>query len=259
MMKASNKEEIQRAFTQQAPRFESNKVNFTKQEYLNYMIKKMQPEKTAQVLEVAAGTCICGRTVAPYVTHVMCLDMTPAMLEVGKTAAGKEQIDNMSFVLGDVAQLPFLDESFDIVFSRLAFHHFPDMERPFSEMKRVLKPGGKLIIVDMEAAEEELRQMEDEIEILRDPSHVRNRSKEEFLSLYKHNDLEVELCEITPIPVILQNWMDHTQTPQDVQNVIISKMQADIQGGEKTGFYPYSNNGIIQFDHRWMMIIGKKK
>ncbi len=60
--------------------------------------------------------------------------------------------------------------AFDIVISRLAFHHFANPKRCFSEMARVLKPGGKLVVIDMEAAEEALRATEDEIETMRDPS-----------------------------------------------------------------------------------------
>lgn len=44
-------------------------------------------------------------------------------------------------------------------------------------MARVLKTGGKLVVIDMEAAEEALRNTENEIETLRDPSHVRKLSK----------------------------------------------------------------------------------
>ena len=79
----------------------------------------------------------------------------------------------MVFVKGYAEDLPFLDNSFDIVFSRLAFHHFTDVNAVFAEMVRILKPGGKLVMIDMEAAEEALRASEDEIETLRDPSHVK--------------------------------------------------------------------------------------
>lgn len=256
-MKSENKEKIQKAFTEQASKFASNKMNFNKQEYVDYTISKMKLQKTDHVLEMAAGTCICGRAIAPHVKHVTCLDMTPAMISIGKNTAEKENLDNMTFVLGDSRELPFLDDSFDIVFSRLAFHHFPDIEQPFKEMKRVLKPGGKLIIIDMEATNEQLRQVEDEIEILRDPSHVKNISKDEFLDLYEKNGLNVELCEATKIPVILDNWLEHTKTPEDIQKTIIAKMQEDIKGGTKTGFYPYYEKDSIKFDQRWMMIVGK--
>ena len=174
-MKSSNKTQIQQAFTQQAEEFEGKRMNFSKQDYLYSVVQKTAPTKTDAVLEVAAGTCACGRTIAPYAGNVVCLDMTPAMLSVGKSEAGKKHLDNMTFVLGDAAELPFLNGSFDIVLSRLAFQHFPDVKQPFAEMVRVLKPDGKLVLIDMEAAEESLRETEDGIEKMRDPSHVRFR------------------------------------------------------------------------------------
>lgn len=151
-MKSSNQAEIREAFSRQAGNFESNRMNFSNKEYLSYAVSKIAPQKTNTVLEVAAGTCACGRAIAPFVTKVTCLDMTPAMLSVGKEAAEKEHIENLHFVIGDAAELPFTDGSFDIVLSRFAFHHFPNIEQPFAEMVRVLKPGGKLVLIDMEAA-----------------------------------------------------------------------------------------------------------
>ena len=50
-----------------------------------------------------------------------------------------------------------MDESFDIVISRLAFHHFAGVEEPFKGMARVLKHGGKLVMIDMIAGDEALR------------------------------------------------------------------------------------------------------
>lgn len=67
---------------------------------------------------------------------------------------------------------------------------------------------------------------------------------------------EIKLLE-TGIPVVLENWMEHTHTPDDIQNTIIARIQEDIQGGAKTGFYPYYKDGKIQFDQRWRMIVGK--
>ena len=237
-MKSSNKTQIQQAFTQQAAEFESNRMNFSAQDYLNSVVQKIAPSKTDAVLEVAAGTCACGRTIAPYAGNVVCLDMTPAMLSVGKSEAGKKHLDNMTFVLGDAAELPFLNGSFDIVLSRLAFHHFPDVKQPFAEMVRVLKPGGKLVLIDMEAAEEPLRKTEDSIEKMRDPSHVRNLSENEILALYRDRGLSVSCCEVTKMPVVLQSWLEHTKTPLEIQKQIETKMLDEINGGRKTGFFP---------------------
>lgn len=257
-MKSANKKEIQEAFTHQAAKFEGTGMSFSKQDYLNYTVSRIAPAKTDAVLEVAAGTCACGRALAPYAGSVTCIDMTAAMLSVGEEAAKKEDIRNMRFVSGDAAELPFADNSFDIVFSRLAFHHFPDVEVPFSEMVRVTKFGGKLVMIDMEAAEESLRSTEDRIEILRDPSHVRNLSLSEMLMLYKQHGIDVKLSESAKIPVELANWLELTSPGEKVCADIVNLMEDELSGGAGTGFSPYRKDGRIFFDQRWRMIIGQK-
>ena len=84
-------------------------------------------------------------------------------------------------------------------------------------MIRVLKPSGKLVLIDMEAAEEPLRETEDAIERMRDPSHVRNLSREEMLSLYRRHGITGSFCETVRMPMVLQNRLDHTKTPELTQ------------------------------------------
>ena len=117
-----------------------------------------------------------------------------------------------------------------------------------SNVCRVLKPNGKLVLIDLEAAEESLRNTEDEIERLRVPSHMRNLSRAEMLALYQTHDLPVECCKVVK-PAVLQKWLGHTQTPQEVQMDIVRQMEREITGGEKTDFAPYYRDGKIQFDH----------
>ena len=253
-----NLETINRSFTVQAPNFDSKSVNFTKKEYLEYTVDAAGPAGTDMVLEVAAGTCACGRALASLVHTVVCLDATVPMLQIGKQGAQKSHLDNMVFVKGFAEELPFLDNSFDIVLSRLAFHHFTDTDGVFHEMVRVLKPGGKLILIDMEAADEPLRKTEDEIETLRDPSHVKNLSRNEMLKLYSDNSLSVEKSETTEMPVHLSDWLALTKTAESVRNKIIEKMENDIDGKEKTGFRPYKTENGICFNHRWILTLGKK-
>ena len=257
-MEASNLKEIRASFAIQAQNFESSTMHFSKREYLDHIASRVAPQQTDAVLEVAAGTCACGRVLAPFARTVTCLDATPAMLAVGQKEARAEQLDNLVFVKGTAEALPFLDESFDIVISRLAFHHFPDVKQPFQEMARVLKPGGKLVLIDMEAAEEALRAVEDRIETLRDPSHRRNLSEAEILELFAAQALAVETYEKTVFPVSLRNWMDLTKTPEAVQGEITAYMKAELDGGAKTGFSPYWEEGSVFFRQRWAMAIGRK-
>ncbi len=257
-MNPKNIELIHRSFEIQAPNFNSASMNFSDKDYLNYILSSVEPCKTDIMLEVAAGTCACGRAFAPLLQTVVCLDTTAAMLQVGKQAAQDSHLTNMVFVKGNAEELPFLDDSFDILFSRLAFHHFTDTENVFREMVRVLKPGGKFVFIDMEAAEESLRKTEDEIETLRDPSHVKNLSREEMLELFSIYNLSATKCEITEMPTCLNNWLDLTKTPDNIRQTIYDRLTADINGQEKTGFYPYRTDKGICFNHKWVLISGKK-
>ena len=97
-MISSNVKTIQKSFTEQAKNFETKSMNFTKQEYLKHMVSCVNPQNTDTVLEVAAGTCVCGRSLAPFVQNIICLDMTPAMLTVGKGEAVRQK-DNAAEAL----------------------------------------------------------------------------------------------------------------------------------------------------------------
>ena len=83
-------------------------------------------------------------------------------------------------------------------------------------------------------------------------------SREEFEALFE-DAFELQLEETTLVPVNLQSWMDLTSTPEDIQKDIIDKMEYDLNGGDKTGFNPYIKEGQICFDHRWLLLIGKKE
>lgn len=258
-MKPENLKNIQSSFTIQAKNFENRNMNFSKQEYLDYTVRSMELQSGDVVLEAAAGTCACGRSVAPFVQSVVCLDATPAMLAVGEEEAAKSGISNMQFVNGYVEEIPFPDEHFDIVLTRLAFHHFTEIERPFSEMGRVLKPGGKLVVIDMEAADEGLREVEDRIETMRDPSHVKNRSKGEFLPLFEQYGYTVTKQESTAIEVSLRAWLALTNTPEHIGKEITALMEDDMREGKPTGFAPYLKGGEIYFNQQWMLMIGTKQ
>ncbi len=252
----NNYEEVKKSFEKQAEKFAS--YHMSKAEYTDYLIKCINAGGNEHALEVAAGTCICGRALAPHVKDITCLDLTEAMLEQGEKLAEQSGIRNISFVVGNAMSLPYGDETFDLVITRLSLHHFTEPEKLFREMQRVLKVGGKLVIWDMEATSEELRNVDDEIEKMRDASHTRILSKEEFEALYQKS-FNLIHEEMTLVPVNLQKWMDLTDTPADIQEKIIERMNEDLSGGAKTGFNPYIKDEQIWFDHRWLLLVGIKR
>lgn len=247
---------VKQSFKIQAKKFAA--YHMSKAEYTDYLIQKIGAGGKEHALEVAAGTCICGRALAPFVEDITCLDLTEEMLEQGKRLAEENGLKNIYFRTGNAEKLPYEEETFDLVITRLSFHHFINPVIPFREMQRVLKKGGKLVVWDMEATEEPLRKIDDKIEKLRDPSHTRILSREEFEEMFE-KDFWLQCEETTLVPVKLKSWMELTDTPEELQNEIVDLMKNDLAGGEKTGFSPYMKGTEIMFDHRWLLLIGIKE
>lgn len=111
----------------------------------------------------------------------------------------------------------------------------------------------------MEAASEALREKEDTLEILRDPSHVRNRSLTEFLVLYEKYGFTLKTEEHIPIEVSLSAWMDLTRTKDENRKLIIKALNGELQGHGKTGFAPFLKKGTLHFIQRWLLLTGVKE
>jgi len=135
------------------------------------------------VLDVACGGGLVVCAFAKAVRHATGIDLTPAMLEQARKNQAAQGLTNVTWQQGDVLPLPFPDASFSIVTSRFAFHHFLDPLAVLKEMKRVAKPGGKVMVVDSAPAPDRADAF-NRAEKLRDPSHVRAMPVDEHKSLY---------------------------------------------------------------------------
>jgi SAM-dependent methyltransferase len=99
----------------------------------------------AHALEIGAGTGYFTLNLmrAGIVERATCLDISPGMLEtLERNAARLGLADRVDTVATDAEQLPFDDDSFDLVLGHAVLHHLPDLDRAFSEFARVLRPGG---------------------------------------------------------------------------------------------------------------------
>ena len=115
----------------------------------NKAIAKLLPQTLeVSILDVGVGTGILIEQVLPKnkSAHLSGIDISPEMVKKAKRKfKGKS---NVTIALGSAGKLPHKDNSFEFVTCVNSFHHHPDSIRSLEEMKRVLKPGGKIILSD---------------------------------------------------------------------------------------------------------------
>jgi ubiquinone/menaquinone biosynthesis C-methylase UbiE len=178
----SHHDRILDQFTRQAVPFAEAQA-IRNQEALDRIVRLAEagPEDTS--LDVACGPGLLACAFARVVRHAVGIDLTPAMLGQAQKTQAEQGLKNVTWQQGDVMSLPYPDAHFSIVSSRFAFHHLLDPLAALKEMKRVCKPGGRVVVADMAPAPEKADALNAE-ERLRDPSHVRGMPLEELRRLF---------------------------------------------------------------------------
>jgi SAM-dependent methyltransferase len=138
------------------------------------------------------------------------------MLTVAQQEANRRQLHNISFLEGNAQSIPAADGSFDVVACRQAAHHFPAVQEAVREWARVLKPGGKLVLVDSMSPEEpEIDAFLNEVEILRDSSHVHNYRHTEWVALLSEAGFTVKSTREAGIFLDIPSWTQRMRTPAE--------------------------------------------
>lgn len=172
-------------FTRQAAPF-STAGPIASDEALQLLIEQSGAGPDDTVLDVACGGGLVVCAFAPLVRHATGIDLTPAMLEHARALAAQKGLTNVTWQQGDVLPLPYADASFSIVVSRFTFHHFLDPEGVLKEMRRVCKPGGRIVVADTDASSDPDKAAEfNRMEKLRDPSHLRAMPAAELTALFR--------------------------------------------------------------------------
>jgi len=140
------------------------------------------------------------------------LDISEAMIEIAKRNA-KDADAEVEFRLGDAANMPFEDNTFDFIVSSGSLHHWKDLVRVFNEMHRTLKTKGKVLICDVrrDASKEELNKIAEKVDSLIMRWGLRHSIKESYIK-EEIVDLiaktKFKKCKITETPIDLEIWLE---------------------------------------------------
>ncbi|MBE5902851.1 MAG: class I SAM-dependent methyltransferase [Pseudobutyrivibrio sp.] len=138
-------------FTKAADIYESGDAGIyeiCKEDY-PYIASELEKEEYEDLLDCGCGTgpmisLLYEKDSSKKYTG---LDITPRMIEVAKN----KNLEGVNWVVGDCENLPFEENSFDAIICSNSFHHYPNPEKFFESAKRVLRPGGRLILQDYTA------------------------------------------------------------------------------------------------------------
>jgi ubiquinone/menaquinone biosynthesis C-methylase UbiE len=186
---------------------------------LSRVVELADPRPEYVVLDIATGAGHTALALAPHVSQVIAYDMTNQMLVETRRNAIARGLTNVLTRQGTAEALPFPEESFDIVTVRQAPHHYADVRTAVREMARVVKRGGRIVIIDSVAPDDDaLDQQWNHIEKLRDPSHVRNYRPTEWRAFVTEAGLRVvfEECSFATEnggPMNFDAWLRRMNAP----------------------------------------------
>lgn len=188
-------------FDKAAEKFDDNDpsiYNMCRKDYPD-ILEEIQKEEFQDMLDAGCGTGAMIHMLYKDVPdkHYTGLDLSEKMIAV----AAKKHMNDVKFVVGDCEALPFEADSFDVITCSMSFHHYPNPEKFFCNVSRVLRKNGRLILRDMASNRKAMMWMINHIEIplvnkIAKKGDVHVYSREEIQKLCNISGLKLEQYEI---------------------------------------------------------------
>jgi ubiquinone/menaquinone biosynthesis C-methylase UbiE len=159
------------------------------------------------------------------------------MLWEGRRQADQAGIRNLAFVLGDAARLV----------------------GPLRELIRVCRSGGRVIVQDLASSTDpDLARRQDEVERLRDPSHLRMTPAGVLREQLEEAGMRVTVADTVPVVRPVMQWLRQALTEADAAAAVIGRFERELAGGEPTGLRPGRRDGELWFEQTWETTIAVK-
>lgn len=169
--------------------------------HLQRILDRLTIHEGDTILDLGTGT---GYLAIPLAwTHPNCtiigLDIIDSTRKENEEKAKTLRLPNLSYQVYDGETMPFEDNTFDIIVSRFALHHFSNIKKTFSEIKRVLKKGGVFFLSDPTPNPDDTEGFVDTFMQLKDDGHIKFYTKKEFHTLGKQAGLYEKDCFLSSI------------------------------------------------------------
>lgn len=251
----SHEETVIDQFTRQAEAFSSAPA-MNDAAAMRLLVDAVDPTSSDVALDVACGPGITTAVLAAYVDHIVGVDVTQKMIHLAEERCARTGLTNTAFHLADASALPFDDGAFSLVVSRYALHHLSAPELAVAEMARVCSPGGRIAIIDIAADRDpEVAARFDEVELARDPSHVRALPSDEVVGLLSSHGLRVSEEARYVVPAELEALLARSASPEPQRVRELFQVAVD---GRRMGVSERSEDGRIRFEYPISIHVGRR-
>ena len=181
-----------------------------------------------RVLDLGCGGGHVSFTLAPFADEITAYDLSPDMLAAVRQVAVARGLSNIVTEQGTAEALPFADASFDVVASRYSAHHWRDLAAGLAGIARVTRPDGLVVMMDVVSPGEALLDtFLHGIELLRDPTHIRNYTVAEWADGLRAAGLVPGAPTRAKLRLDFAAWIARSGTPE-LQARAIRAMQTNM-------------------------------
>ena len=214
------------------------------------LVSGVQP-RPARALDLGCGAGHLSFALAPLVGTVVALDPSRGMLDQVAAEAAARGLGSIETLCSGAESLPFADASVDLVATRYSAHHWTDLDAAMAEIRRVLAPGGHLLVIDLEAPADALVDTHlQAIELLRDRSHVRDRSDLEWRALLRQGGVELLAMQRWSVRLEFAAWIARMRTP-DAKMAVIRTMLDEAPAEVRAALQVEADGSFSVFTGLW--------
>ncbi len=252
MGNASHHSVVDQQFSGQAAAYLTSAVH-AEGEDLAQLVRLAADQRPETALDLGCGGGHVSYRLSPHAGQVVAYDLSPSMVAMVADEAVRRGLSNIDTRQGAVEQIPYPNQSFDLVVTRYSAHHWYDFATGLSEARRVLKNSGQAVFIDVVSPGAPLLDSWlQTLELLRDPSHVYNRSVREWRLAVGNAGFRPGELSHAKLRIDFGSWVKRMNTPE-AHVTAIRSLQAKA-GRDVADYFKFEADGSFTIDT--MVLLG---